>query len=308
MRSKFRSITAREVAIFKGERWSEFSPFTEYSDAEAAIWLKAALSWANDSLPELKRDVIPVNATLPAVAPEQVFEVLQHFGKFSCVKIKVGEKNQSRLEDLERIKKVSELFPEAKIRLDANGSLGVDAALLLCEELRNLDIEYFEQPVETIEQMRNLRRELERREIPIKIAADELIRKADDPFRVVQEDAADIAVLKVQPLGGLVPALRIADQIGIDCVVSSALESSVGLAHGLHLAAAMNSLKYDCGLATASLLAADVTDAPLVAIDGVIQIREVKPSQELLLRYAAPKERKDWWLARIERCLELLES
>lgn len=306
MRSKFRSITTREVAIFKGVRWSEFSPFVEYSDAESAVWLKAALSWANDPLPPLQRTVIPTNATLPAVATEEVEEVLRNFGNFNCVKIKVGEIGQSRAEDLLRIRRVIDLYPNVLVRLDANGALTLAEALLMCEELREEAIEYFEQPVATIEEMRNLRQELAKREIGIKIAADELIRKASDPYLVAKEEAADIAVLKVQPLGGIQPALSIANEIGMDCVVSSALESSIGLAHGLYLAGAMSDLKYDCGLATASLLAGDVTHQPVIATDGNIEIRNVEPDTDLIQKYFASEERTDWWVRRIERCFALL--
>lgn len=306
MRSKFRSITTREVAIFKGVRWSEFSPFVEYSDAESAVWLRAALSWANDPLPSLHRTVIPTNATLPAVAADQVEEVLKNFGNFKCVKIKVGEVGQSRAEDLVRIRKVFDVYPEVRVRLDANGALTLSEALSLCEALREEAIEYFEQPVARIEEMRNLRHELAKREIGIKIAADELIRRAGDPYLVAKEEAADISVLKVQPLGGIQPALAIANEIGMDCVVSSAIESSIGLAHGLYLAGAMSELKYDCGLATASLLAGDVTHQPLIATDGKIQIRNVEPDSDLIQKYSASQERTDWWVRRIERCFALL--
>ncbi len=308
MRSKFRSITTREVAIFKGVRWSEFSPFVEYSDAESAVWLRAALSWANDPLPNLQRTTIPTNATLPAVGADQVADVLRNFGDFRSVKIKVGEPGQSRSEDLVRIRRVIELYPNALVRLDANGALTPSEALSMCEELREQNIEYFEQPVATIAQMRNLRVELAQRDIEIKIAADELIRKASDPYLVANEEAADIAVLKVQPLGGIQPALSIANEIGMDCVVSSALESSIGLAHGLYLAGALPTLKYDCGLATASLLAGDVTSKPLMANNGKVEIREVEPDDDLLSKYSASEQRTDWWLRRIERCLELLKT
>jgi O-succinylbenzoate synthase len=308
MRSKFRSITTRELAIFKGVRWSEFSPFVEYSDAESAVWLRAALSWANDPLPALQRTTIPTNATLPAVGADQVADVLRNFGDFRSVKIKVGEPGQSRSEDLVRIRRVVELYPNALVRLDANGALTLSEALSMCEELREQNIEYFEQPVATIAQMRNLRVELAEREIEIEIAADELIRKASDPYLVAKEEAADIAVLKVQPLGGIQPALSIANEIGMDCVVSSALESSIGLAHGLYLAGALPTLKYDCGLATASLLAGDVTSKPLIATNGKIEIREVEPDDDLLRKYSASEQRTDWWLRRIERCFALLET
>lgn len=308
MRTRFRSIETRELAVFKGERWSEFSPFIEYSDQEAAVWLKAALAWANDPLPDLMRDVIPVNATLPAVTPAEIKTTLAPFGDFTSVKIKVAEKNTSIEDDLARIHAFRELYPKSKIKLDANGSFSVEQALALCQRLRQIEIEYFEQPVSSIEEMNQLKEELFRNSLDIKLAADELIRKADDPFRVAKENAADIAVLKAQPLGGVKQALEIAAQLKMDVVVSSALESSIGLMQGLHLAGSLPELKYDCGLATASLLKADVVAKPLTQVNGKIEIRSVEPDQELIKEYEASPERRAWWLARIERCSELLQS
>jgi O-succinylbenzoate synthase len=178
----------------------------------------------------------------------------------------------------------------------------------MANQLRNIGLEYFEQPVATIPELRQLRHELEINEIELKIAADESIRRAEDPLRVAEEHAADIAVIKVQPLGGIGPAMQIAKDSGLEIVVSSALESSIGISQGLHLAGALPNLSYDCGLATAALLAADVTSKPLLPINGAIEVREVEPDQELIERYAASQERRQWWLDRIQRCLNLLEA
>jgi O-succinylbenzoate synthase len=307
LRTRFRQIQTREIAIFRGKRWAEFSPFLEYSDKEASQWLRAALSWANDPLPVLKRTTISVNATLPAVPLTEISSTLSSFGSFKTVKIKVAD-NKDISEDLARVRKVRELYPEVRIRLDANGALDVESALFMATQLRNIELEYFEQPVATIPELKQLRQELEMTEIELKIAADESIRRAEDPLRVAEEHAADIAVIKVQPLGGIEPALKIAKDSGLEIVVSSALESSIGISQGLHLAGALPNLSYDCGLATAALLAADVTSKPLLPINGAIEIREVEPDQTLIERYAASEERKQWWLDRIERCLNLLEA
>ena len=307
LRTRFRQIETREMAIFRGQRWAEFSPFLEYGDEEASQWLRAALSWANDPLPELKRKSINVNATLPAVPLEQIASTLSHFGEFHSVKIKVAEKNELQ-EDIARTRRVRELYPQAKIRLDANGALDVDAALFLAIQLKDLGLEYFEQPVASIPELKKLKQLLESNGISLKIAADESIRKAQDPLLVAEENAADIAVIKVQPLGGIERALKIAEESGLEIVVSSALESSIGISQGLHLAAALPVLNYDCGLATAALLAADVTSNPLLPVHGAIEVREIEPEQELIEKYAASPERRDWWLARIDRCLELLKS
>ena len=308
LRTKFRQIHTREIAIFKGERWSEFSPFNEYDDQEAVQWLSAALTWANDPLPKLQRQSIPVNATLPAVAPKEIEGVLAGFGSFNSVKVKVAEKGTTTSDDIARIREVAKLYPNARIRLDANGGFDVATALELVRMLAEFNLEYFEQPVATIPELKQLRQALVHDGIKLKIAADESIRKATDPLLVAKEGAADIAVIKVQPLGGIQNALKIAKDSGLEIVVSSALESSIGLSHGLYLAGAIEDLKYDCGLATAALLEVDVTNSPLLAVDGQIQIRTVEPNEELLERFAAPQDRRDWWLRRIERCLDLLES
>ena len=305
LRTKFRQIQTRELAIFRGQRWAEFSPFLEYSDQEASQWLRAALSWANDPLPKLNRNIIKVNATLPAVPLEEISSTLRHFGKFETVKIKVAETKELS-QDIERVRKVRELFPDAKIRLDANGALDIESALFLASQLTELGLEYFEQPVATIPELKRLKQQLASKKIELKIAADESIRKAEDPLRVAEEEAADIAVIKVQPLGGIARALQIASDSGLEIVVSSALESSIGISQGLHLAAALPELNYDCGLATTALLAADVTLRPLLPQNGVMEVREVEPDQELIEKYSVGEDRKQWWLNRINRCLDLL--
>ena len=309
LRTRFRGILTRELVIFKGaKRWSEFSPFVEYPDPEAAQWLSGALSWANEELPPLLRSSIPVNATLPAVAPAEVAGTLARFGNFQTIKIKVADPGQGIDLDLERIRLAHQLYPEARIRLDANGAMTPLQALDLAQQLADIPLEYFEQPVSSIEELVKLRQELERAGLELKIAADESIRKAEDPLLVAREGAADIAVIKVQPLGGIQRSLEIAQLSGLEIVVSSALESSIGLTHGAHLAAALPNLSFDCGLATANLLAGDVTDQPLLAHEGEIAVREVTPDSECIERYRASSEREAWWLRRLERCWQLLEA
>jgi O-succinylbenzoate synthase len=178
----------------------------------------------------------------------------------------------------------------------------------IARELKSLELEYIEQPVKTIAELKELRNWLAEEQIPLKVAVDESIRKSTDPLLVAREQAADIAVIKVQPLGGIRRALAIASESGLEIVVSSALESSIGISHGLHLAAAMPTLSYDCGLATARLLGGDIVDSPLVPVNGEIELREVDPSEELLEKYAASPERTTWWLERLERCRQLLET
>jgi O-succinylbenzoate synthase len=295
------------MVLFEGPNgWAEWSPFVEYPAEEAAVWLAAAIEFAYGNLPKINRQSIPVNATLPAVAPDQVAKVLARFGEFKTVKIKVAEAGQTMDQDLARIAMVMELYPNAKIRLDANGGYEVEGALELAKELvkRSVPLEYLEQPVESIAEMAELRLKLD--ELGVKIAADESVRKVSDPLAVAHANAADVLVLKAAPLGGIAAAIRIASEADLPVVISSALESSVGLSMGAHLAAALPNLEFDCGLATAALLAGDVTRTPLMPVEGEIDVRRVTVDEDLLNTFKAEEHREDWWLERIEACYKLL--
>ena len=307
LRTKFRGLEEREVLLFEGPNgWAEWAPFVEYTDEEAAVWLAAAIDFAYGELPQLHRDRIAVNATLPAVAPDSVERVLSNFGEFSTVKIKVAETGHTLTDDIARIQKVRELYPDTKIRLDANGGFQITQAIDLVNQLKHLgiDIEYFEQPVASIAEMAELRLQLSR--IGVKIAADESVRKVSDPLAVAQANAADILVLKAAPLGGIGRALAIAAEAELPVVISSALDSSVGLSMGAYLAAAIPDLEFDCGLATSALLAGDVTREPLRAENGFIQVRRIDVDKSKLEIFAAQDHRQDWWLERLERVYKLL--
>ena len=307
LRTKFRGLEERELLLFEGPNgWAEWSPFIEYPDEEAAAWLAAAIDFGYGNLPAMHRDRIPVNATLPAVAPDLVEKVLSNFGEFSTVKIKVAEPGQSASADLARVSKVKELFPDSKIRLDANGGFEIEEALDLVNQLQKLGVhlEYFEQPVASIAEMAELRLQLSR--LDVKIAADESVRKVSDPLAVAQANAADILILKAAPLGGINRALAIAAEAELPVVISSALDSSVGLSMGAHLAAAIPNLKFDCGLATSALLAGDVTREPLRAENGFIDVRRVEVDKSKLEIFKAQDHREDWWLERLERVYKLL--
>ena len=303
MRTPFRGVNHREALIFRGDRYAEWSPFLEYEDAEAATWLRGALSWANDPLPKLNRDQIRINATLPGVTPDEVSDVLKAFGSFETVKIKVAAGHENLEHDLARIEKVRALYPNAKIRLDANGGYTIDQALQLVEKLAGFRVEYLEQPVKTVADLAELRKRIAGS--GIKIAADESIRKSSDPAEVMRAGAADIVMLKAQPLGGVDASLRIAKDLGLEVVVSSALETSLGISQGLHLAGALPELNYDCGLGTLNLFAGDIVKQSLIPTDSLLEVKVVEPDTELLERYAASPERTTWWLERLERCLEL---
>ena len=309
LRTRFRGVVDREVMLFEGPNgWAEWSPFLEYPDDEAAVWLTAAIEFAFGPLPELQRDRIAVNATLPAVAPDQVEKVLARFGAFRTVKIKVAEKGQELNDDLQRIWAVRAAYPDARIRLDANGGYSVEQAISVAGAMleNGVPLGYLEQPVASIGEMAELRQKLQKSNLDVKIAADESVRKVSDPMAVVQAEAADILVLKAAPLGGVNRSLEIAREAGLPVVISSALESSVGLSMGAHLAAALPELEFECGLATASLLAGDVTREPLLPTDGFIEVRRVEVDEQKLDIFEAEDHRIDWWIDRLDRAFKMI--
>jgi O-succinylbenzoate synthase len=299
-KTNFRGIDHREVALFKGRQgWAEFSPFLEYDDLESAAWLRCAIEAATIAAPAIKRSSIAVNGTIPAINDKKrIEEIVALYPGVKTFKIKVGD-NLS--EDVARIAAVKSLHPQAAIRIDVNGTWSVDDALrnlyAMYEEVGAF--EYVEQPCNTVEELRELKSRIR---IPLYIAGDEVLRKAKDPFDVNLDGAVDYLMLKVQPLGGINRAMKLAEHHKIPVVVSSALESAVGISYGLKLAAILPTLDFACGLATASLLKSNVGNLPIV--DGNIQITEFEPNFEGL---DVSPERFDWWKNRIMRTAELLK-
>lgn len=307
MRVKFRGVTHREAVLFEGPHgWTEWSPFLEYEDEEAAVWLRAALEFGFTPAPRINKSAIYINATLAAVAAELVEEQLAAFGKFRTVKIKVAEPGQSIEDDLSRVRKVHELYPAANIRLDANGGFDIATAIELAKELAidAIDLEYFEQPVKTISELAEVRIKLAR--IGVKVAADESVRKVSDPLAVARANAADVLVIKAQPLGGISSALDITREAKLAVTVSSALETSVGISMGLHLAAALEVESFDAGLGTVALLADDVCEEPFIAENSMLYVKRAVPNETKLQSLAADSERTQWWHERLKRCLEIV--
>ena len=309
LRTRFRGVVDREVMLFEGPNgWAEWSPFLEYSDEEAAVWLNGAIEYAFGDQPVQLRDRIAVNATLPAVDASQVLATLAPFGSFRTVKIKVAEKGQTPGQDVDRIVAVKNNFPDAKIRLDANGGWSPELSFSFIKALKGqgIELEYLEQPCKSIEDLAKLRGLIADAGYAVKIAADESVRRATDPLEVARAGAADILVLKAQPLGGVARALEISAEAGLPVVVSSAIDSSVGLAMGAQLAAALPELDFDCGLGTAALLAGDVTREPLKPVDGFIDVRRVEVDPMKLDVFEAEDHRIDWWIDRLDRSFSLL--
>jgi O-succinylbenzoate synthase len=300
MRVRFRGITVREVALIDGPAgWGEFGAFLEYEPPEAVHWLAAGIEAAYSEPPSPLRDRIPINATVPAIGDDEVPAVLARFPGARTAKVKVAEPGQSLADDVARVNAVRALVPT--VRVDANGGWTVDEAVEAAEALTaDGPLEYMEQPCATVAELAELRRRVD-----VPIAADESIRKADDPLRVVREGAADVAVLKVAPLGGVRKMLGIAVQMEIPIVVSSALDSAVGIGHGLLAAAALPELRYACGLGTGGLFLEDVAES-VAPVDGFLPVKPATPDRARLDALAAAADRRRWWIDRVKACHRLV--
>ena len=308
MRVRFRGVDVREALLLEGPSgWGEFSPFVEYADPESARWLSAAIEGAYAGWPAPVRDAVPVNATVPAVGPDRVPEVLARFDGCTTAKVKVAERGQSLDDDVDRVAAVrSAMGPSARVRVDANGGWDVETATEALRRLTAYELEYAEQPCATVEELVELRTALARNGIDVPIAADESIRKAEDPVRVGRLGAADLVVVKVAPLGGVSAALEVVAACGLPAVVSSALDTSVGIAAGVALAAALPELDHACGLGTVGLFERDVSAIPSRPAGGLLATGRAVPDPEALAALAAPPERQQWWRGRLVRCHALL--
>ena len=298
-KTNFRGITIREVALFQGEYgWGEFSPFLEYDYKESAPWLACAIEAATKPRPKLYRNSVKVNGTIPAINDVATLEsIVSSFPGVETFKVKVGD-NLS--EDIARLAKVRALSPNAKLRVDVNGNWSVQEAITnLLAIYENIGpLQYAEQPCGTLEELRELKEKLK---VDIKIAGDEVLRKASDPFAIDLSGAIDVLMLKVQPLGGIARAHKLAEHHKLPVVVSSALESAIGINYGLTLAASFPEMNFDCGLGTGSLLGADVASLPIV--NGAIEITEVEPDFN---GYEVAPDRYEWWKNRVMKTAELL--
>lgn len=307
MRVRFRGITVREALVLRGHAgWTEFSPFVEYDDAEAAAWLRATIDfgWTEH---EPAADSVPVNATVPAIAPDAVAALLARYPGCTTAKVKVAEPGTTIDDDVARVAEVRRVMgPEAAVRVDANGLWSVDRATEALERLAPFGLQYAEQPCRTVPELAELRARTAG--LGVLVAADESVRKASDPLAVARAGAADVLVVKAQPLGGITAARAVVADAGLPCVVSSALDTSVGLGMGAFLAAAAMSPAYAAGLGTAAMFASDVSAAPLLPVGGRIPVARASVSRELLERNAASPERTAWWLARLERVHALLAA
>jgi O-succinylbenzoate synthase len=294
MRTRFRGIDVRDGVLVQGPAgWGEFSPFWDYDVAESRRWWAAAHEAATEDWPAPRRDRVPVNVTVPAVDAERAHAIVTASG-CRTAKVKVAEPGQAEDDDLARVEAVRDaLGPDGAIRVDANAAWDVDTAVERIKHLDRVGLEYVEQPCASADELRALRRRID-----VRIAADEVVRRSADPLSVDLRDVCDVVVLKVQPLGGVRAALRVAEAHGLPCVVSSALESSVGIAAGVALAAALPELPFACGLATVALFTADVTSTPLLPVDGALPV--LRPVPDRLAEVPADPETEARWRARLD--------
>lgn len=302
MRQRFRRVDHREAVLIRGPRgWGEFSPFPDYPAQVTTRWLAAALELACGELPEPGRSQIPVNVTVPATDPATAVALVLESGA-STAKVKIGDPGDSEEDDLDRVRAVREtLGPEGRVRVDVNAGWDLDTAVARIERLAQFDLEYVEQPVATFEDMKALK---ERVSVPL--AADELVRQSPHPLRVIEEGAADVLVLKVQPMGGVSRVLDLANRSSIPVVISSALETSVGIYGGLLAASLLAELPYACGLATVALIEGDPTLDPLVSYDGMLDVRRPVPDPALLERWRPDPERTAEMMRRLRAAAEVL--
>jgi o-succinylbenzoate synthase len=310
--TRFRGVDEREVLLLDGPLgWGEFAPFVEYAPIEASRWLAAAVEAGWSRWPSARRDRVPVNAIVPAVSPEAAARLVRASGGCRTAKVKVAEPGQSTADDVARVRAVAAALVDlddggaegARVRVDANGAWTVSVAVQALEALRAAAVdggailEYAEQPCATLAEQAEVRRRVD-----VLIATDEGLRKAGDPAHVEGlRDATDILVVKVAPLGGVVKALEVASAYGLPVVVSSALDSSVGLAAGAALAAALDTLDHACGLGSGRLLAADVVPDGdrVLPVGGYVEVGRPVPDGDLLARLRAEPDREEWWRSRL---------
>jgi O-succinylbenzoate synthase len=294
MRTRFRGIDVRDGVLVQGPAgWGEFSPFWDYGVAESRRWWAAAHEAAVDGWPAPVRDRVPVNVTVPAVGAERAHAIVTASG-CRTAKVKVAEPGQGEADDLARVEAVRDaLGPDGAIRVDANAAWDVGTAAARIRRLDRVGLEYVEQPCASLDELRDLRQRID-----VRVAADEVVRRSADPLGVDLRDACDVVVLKVQPLGGVRVALRVAETHGLPCVVSSALETSVGIAAGVALAAALPELPFACGLATVALFTDDVTSTPLLPVDGALPVVRPDPDRRAALAADAGTEQR--WRARLD--------
>ncbi len=302
MRHRFRRVDHREAVLIRGPAgWGEFSPFPDYPPEVTTRWLAAALELACGDLPAPRRVEIPVNVTIPAVDPAKAAALIVESGA-STAKVKIADPGDSEADDDARLEAVRDsLGRTGKIRIDVNANWDLETATRRLEELARFDLEYAEQPVATVAEMAELRGRTQ-----VLLAADELVRQSPHPLKVLEAGAADVLVLKVQPMGGVARVMDLAERSTIPVVISSAVETSVGIYAGLLAASLLEELPYACGLGTVALLEGDPTMDPLIPSDGMLEVRRPEPDPRLLTRWRPDRDRAAELLRKVRAAAEVL--
>lgn len=315
LKQEFRGLSNRETMIFEGDNGpAEWAAFTEYDDLEAAWWLASAIEqgFATD-LPPIPGHIknIRINGIIPAVDVSGLQALTKKFQGVNSIKVKVAEPGQTTIDDLARISKIRELVgPDVALRLDANGAWEVAEAERNLFMFQGFGIDYVEQPVKTLDEMAKLRKRLTG--TGIRIAADESLRKGGSIHDIINADAANVVIVKVSPLGGISRCLEIAREaqsVDIGVVVSSGLETSVGIAHAARLQAVLAgtyNANEDAGLGTLTLFQGDVVTQPLTHVGGAIPVTPPVLDPRKLKRYKADEERTKWWQERLRRVYDRL--
>ena len=302
---RFRGVTVRDGVFLQGPAgWAEFAPFHDYTDVDCVPWLRAAINTATVPWPTPVRRRIEINVTIPVVSPERATELVLASG-CRTAKVKVADPGTSVRQDAARVAAVrAALGPDGRIRVDANAAWSVGEAVRAIAVLDDAaaGLEYVEQPCRSLPELAEVRAV-----VRPPIAADESIRRAADPERVALAGAADLAVIKVAPLGGVPAALRVAQAAGLPVVVSSAVDTSVGLAAGLALAGALPELPFACGLGTRSLLTSDVTSTPALEAAGFLDVPLAAPEPDRWADVKADRPTTDYWFDRLNRVARLLD-
>jgi o-succinylbenzoate synthase len=295
LRARFRGVTQRQGLLLSGPvGWGEFAPFDDHDDIAAARWLAAAIEAGWQGWPAPVRTQVPVNLIVPAtsaaLASAMVRENAEATG-CTIVKVKVADAVTSAEADIERVAAVRRALDDVfgsgvgRIRVDANGAWEIDDAVASLAVLDDVagGLEYAEQPARSLDACAAIRERS-----AVAIAVDEAVRLAADPLDHDLHEriraAADIVVVKAIPLGGVGIALDVVRRLGMTVVVSGSLDSSIGIASGVRLAASVPTLSHACGLGTGLLLATDLVEHTLIPSRGVIDVDAIatEPATEHL--------------------------
>ncbi|MGA0208885.1 MAG: o-succinylbenzoate synthase [Candidatus Nanopelagicales bacterium] len=301
LRVPFRGLQVREGMLIKGPSgWGEFAPFDDYDDERAGRWLEAASEAAWGDYPAPLRDSVSVNAIVPAVDSAKAgFLAREAIASSGCttIKVKVGG---ALADDEARVVAVRAALDAAgadgRIRLDANGAWTCDQAITSMRRLIAYGIEYVEQPCSELDDIVRLRSQID-----VPVAADEAVRLSNDPTKLNLSGLVDYAILKPMTLGGAHATVRIASSVGVPVVVSGSLDTGVGLTSCLAAAAAITDLPLASGLGTGALFEHDLTDPPVLARDGRLEVRRYAPDLAALLAAtdAIGADRAEWWRTRL---------